>query len=75
VRWWVQVLIGLVWCASVVVITVLSLNGAGKAVDEGLASDPSSLQTVVAIVSAAVFAIPGIGFIVVGLRNRNRRRS
>ena len=74
-QWWVQVFIGIVWCTAVVIITILSLSGAEQAVEEGLAGEFSGTQTAVALISAVVFALPGIGFIAFGLRNRSRNRS
>ena len=71
-KWWVLLLIGVVWCASVGLVTALSLNGAEQAVADGLASGFGAAEVAVAIVSAIVFALPGIGFVAVGVRKQRR---
>ena len=69
-KWWMLVGLGLFWCASVILLTFISLRGAEQAVADGLASAPVAAQTAVAWVSAIIFAGPGLVFLVWGWRKR-----
>jgi hypothetical protein len=72
--WWGYILLGVGWIATVTVTLVMSLDAATNAVSADLAADPNGLQIGTAVVSAVVFAGPGLFFILKGIR-QGRRRS
>ena len=71
--WWGYLLLGVAWIAAVTVTLVMSLDAATNAVSANLAADPNGLQIGTAVVSAILFAGPGIFFILIGLRQKRRR--
>jgi hypothetical protein len=71
--WWGLITVGLVWVATVVGTVVVSLQGAQNVVAADLAGDPNGLQYGTAIVSALIFAGPGLFFITLGVKQRMRR--
>ena len=70
--WWGYILLGAGWVATVTVTLVMSLDAATNAVSADLAVDPNGLQIGTAVVSAVVFAGPGLFFILYGIRQRRR---
>ena len=71
-KWLAWVAGGVAWVVGVAVVVTISLDGAEGAAADGVISDPNDAQVVVAYISSGVFAIPGIAFVIVGLRRRLR---
>lgn len=72
-RWWTYILLGMVWIAVVGAVLMISLEGAKNVVAADLAADPNKIQFVTAVVSALMFAGPGLFFILAGVRQVRRR--
>ena len=75
VLWLVWILAGLSWLAVVGVSLSLAPDSAGAAADDGVIGDPETARVFVAVASGVVFAAPGVGLIVMGVRRRKRGRS
>ena len=71
-KWWGFMSLGLLWCVCVALVTVLSLRGANQAVADGLASDFGTGGIAISAISALIFALPGIVFLIVGVRKQRR---
>ena len=74
-HWLASVGAGVVWIAVVAIVLSFSLDRADRAVAAGVVGDPNTAQEVVAIVSAAIFALPGLLLVWVGFRRRRRPPS
>jgi succinate dehydrogenase hydrophobic anchor subunit len=68
--WWGYILTGFVWVAVVVVMFVASMDAAKNAVAAELVSDFNKTATATAVVSAVIFAGPGLYFILSGVRKK-----
>lgn len=71
-RWLVWVAGGVAWIVVVAVVVTISLDGVEGAAADGVISNPNDAQIVVAYISSGVFAIPGIAFVIAGVRRRLR---
>ena len=73
--WLVWIAGGLAWLAVVATSLMLALDSADAAAADGVIADPSSVQFAVAWGSGVVFAVPGVGLVVMGVRRRKRGRT
>ena len=71
-KWWMMVTIGAVWCVICVLLAVLSFEGAIQAVADGLATSFGPGEIAAGALSATIFSIPGIGFLIFGVRKLRR---
>jgi hypothetical protein len=71
-KWLIWVAGGVAWIAVVAAVVTISLDGAEGAAADGVIRDPNGAQVIVAYISSGVFAIPGIAFVIAGLRRRFR---
>jgi hypothetical protein len=72
VHWMVSVGAGVVWIGAVALVLSFSLDRAEEMAGSGVVRDPNTAQMAVAMVSAAVFALPGLVLVTVGFRRRRR---
>ncbi len=59
---------GLAWIVLVIWVSAFALDQAGRFAAEGTIPEPSTARVGVAWLSAVVFSIPGVAFIVAGWR-------
>ena len=68
--WRVALAGGVLWVLVTVWVTLALFQGASDAAEEGLIAEPQSGQVLVAVLSAIIFGVPGVGLIVYGWRRR-----
>jgi len=75
-RWFVA--FGITWIMVVVGTLIVSLVSAEQAGETGIAGEPGGVRIIIASLSGAIFGLPGVFLIIVGLQKRqtqNRLRN
>ncbi len=72
IAWVGWIAAGTVWVVVVVWFITFALARVDVEVAKGTIGDPGAPRVAVAYVSAGVFALPGVAFVVLGVRRRRR---